>query len=237
MKPIYAPFIYRFLSLAQRFTEEDLRGKKILDCGAGGPKPQLGLFAEQGLDAYGIDIDTERLAMAKSFAVEQGLTMDLREGDMRQIPFDDAEFDLVYEFYAMCHLRKREALAAIEEMQRVLKPGGLLFLGFMSADTWPLTGTPNEFNEWKQEEGGEEVVHTVYFDEEGYDFVVGMEILFTEKERRLLYRALEKQTKEAWMAEHQESWFYDREEWESMYDERLAEANYSHRFFLLKKTG
>lgn len=235
MKPIYSPYIYRFLSLINRLSEEPIAGKTILDVGAGGGNPPLGLFADYGMFGTGIDINAERIEAAKKYAEAQNLSINFQEGDMRQIPFEDNRFDFVYEFYSMCHLRKRDTLIAIEEMKRVLKPGGFLFLGFMSADTWPLTGKPNEYNEWMQEEAGEKTIHTVFFDEEAFDFVRGLEIIFTEKERRLMYANLEKETLEEWMSVHEDDWFYDREEWEKMYEERLEEANYSHRFFLLKK--
>lgn len=234
MKPVYPPFLYRFLGTAQRFSGS-LCGKKILDCGAGGARPPLVLFAEYGLDCCGIDISGERLTLAQNFAVQQGYPLKLREGDMRRIPFEDQSFDLVYEYYALCHLRKRDILVAIEEMRRVLKPGGLLFLGFMSADTWPLTGRPNEFNEWQQVENGEEVVHSVFFDQETTDFIYGFEVLLKETERRVSVADLQQQSLAEWMAEYREDWFYDREEWEEMYTERLLEANYSHIFYLLRR--
>ncbi len=234
MKPVYPSQIYRFLNLAQK-TNGPLTGKKILDCGAGGNKPPLGLFAEHGLNCFGIDINPEQLTRAQKFAADQGMQINLREGDMRQIPFENQEFDLVYEFYSLCHLRKHDIFITIEEMNRVLKPGGLLFLGFMSADSWPLTGRPNEFNEWLQLENGETVLHSIFFDEETIEFLYGFEVLVKETERRTWVKTLQDQSLEEWMAEHQEDWYYDREEWEAMYTERMDEANYSHIFFLLRK--
>ena len=44
-----APAVYQFLCILNASLEsgENLRGKKILDCGAGGPVPPLAIFAEQ----------------------------------------------------------------------------------------------------------------------------------------------------------------------------------------------
>ena len=63
--------------------------------------------------------------------------MHLREGDMRQLSFEEGAFDYVYEHYSMCHLSKQDTSLAVSEMYRVLKQGGLCFLGVISADTWP----------------------------------------------------------------------------------------------------
>ncbi|MAT42213.1 MAG: hypothetical protein CL609_07720 [Anaerolineaceae bacterium] len=235
MESTYHPQIHQFLELIQQQDNKSLTGKKILDCGAGGKNPPLILFGQKGLESFGIDLSAERLLMAKEAAEKHGVSLNLQEGDMRSLPFEDDYFDFVYEFYSMCHLRKRDTLIAIEEMKRVVKPGGLIFLGFMTADSWPLTGRPNEYNEWIQEENGQPTLHSVFFDEETYEFVEGLKILSGEQERRSLVSEFESMSLQEWMAMHQDDWFYDRDEWEAMYPERLAEANYSHRFFMLEK--
>jgi ubiquinone/menaquinone biosynthesis C-methylase UbiE len=231
------PQLEKFLALMQSQDHRPLSQKKILDCGAGGSHPPLILFAQQGLHAFGIDLSAPRLEMAQQTAQQQGVSLTLRQGDMRALPFEDHSFDFVYEFYSMCHLRKRDILLTIEEMMRVVKPGGLIFLGFMIADSWPLTGRPNEYNEWVLMEDGAQTLHSVFFDEETYEFVEGLKVLFTEQERRSLADEYQTMTLDDWMAQHQEDWFYERDEWEAMYAERLAEANSSHRFFVLQKQG
>lgn len=43
---------------------------------------------------------------------------------MTQIPVDDASFDIVYSSHTLEHVYYHEALIALREMHRVLKPGG-----------------------------------------------------------------------------------------------------------------
>jgi SAM-dependent methyltransferase len=45
-------------------------------------------------------------------------------GDARHLPFPDASFDVVFSYSVFQHFSKRDALAAFDELGRVLKPGG-----------------------------------------------------------------------------------------------------------------
>ncbi|MGY5876850.1 MAG: class I SAM-dependent methyltransferase [Candidatus Thorarchaeota archaeon] len=115
-------------------TEKIEMEKVILDCGAGGGRPPLGLFAEWGYRCYGIDISEDAINAAKQFASKYNLEMDMRVGDFRNIPFDDESFSYVYTQNSVGHLSKKDVEIAIREMKRVLRPGGLLFIDFMSVD-------------------------------------------------------------------------------------------------------
>ena len=131
--------VYRFLSLINtlRVQGEARAGRKILDCGAGGPIPPLALFHQQGYDCWGIDLSDEQLQEARDFCQEQAMPLHLRQGDMRCLPFDDETFDYIYEHYSMRHLSKQDTAGAVGEMFRVLRKGGLCFLGVVSMDSWP----------------------------------------------------------------------------------------------------
>lgn len=108
--------------------------KVILDCGAGGGRPPLGLFAEWGYKCHGIDISEEAVNAASKFASKHNLEIDMRIGDFRDIPFDDETFSFVFSQNSLNHLSKKDTETAISEMKRVLRPGGLLFVDFMSID-------------------------------------------------------------------------------------------------------
>ena len=110
--------VYAFLSMLEerRARDEAPPGKKVLDCGAGGPLPPLTLFHQHGYETCGIDISDTQLAQAREFCEQHQINLDMRKGDMRALPFDDGAFDYVYEHYAMCHLNKADTAKAVNEM-------------------------------------------------------------------------------------------------------------------------
>ena len=177
--------VYGFLSTinAKRPVNAGQSRGKILDCGVGGPVPPIALFAQQGFDAWGMDISEEQLDQARQFCIQNEIDVHLQTGDMRQIPFEDETFDYVYEHYAMCHLSKQDTARAIQEMHRVLRKQGLCFLGVISMDCQPKISfgeekAPGEF--WGQEGGGD-TLHSLFTDEEIEGLLSDWEVLSKEK--------------------------------------------------------
>ncbi|MDQ3962598.1 MAG: class I SAM-dependent methyltransferase [Actinomycetota bacterium] len=74
----------------------------------------------------GIDLSPEMLAIARDRATEFDRSVDLREADAQALPFPDASFDAVVCTYSLCNVP--DDSIAIDEMKRVLKPGGRLIL-------------------------------------------------------------------------------------------------------------
>jgi len=232
--------VYGFLSriAADLPDGETLAGRTILDCGAGGPLPPLALFCQHGFQTWGIDASQAQLERAQQFCAEQGLKVDLRLGDMRQLPFEDDTFDYVYEHYSMCHLSKRDTARAVSEMIRALKPGGLSFLGVISKDTWPLStlGQEREPGEYWGDEGGEETLHSAFTDSEANALVSTCEIVHREKHVRYLSRLAEGLSMEAWMGLRQEADPVPTEEaWRAQYGQRANAYRYAHLYYCVRK--
>jgi SAM-dependent methyltransferase len=103
---IYHAPMYLFLEFYQHFVHlpKESPRPKVLNCAAGGRVPPLGLFYENGFDTWGIDLSEEALGRARIFETANGMQFHLQKGDMRQLPFLDQTFDLVYEFYSLVHL-------------------------------------------------------------------------------------------------------------------------------------
>jgi len=53
---------------------------------------------------------------------------------MRRIPFADESFDFAYSYNAIFFMTKPDIETSIGEMERVIKPGGLCFVNFLSVD-------------------------------------------------------------------------------------------------------
>jgi ubiquinone/menaquinone biosynthesis C-methylase UbiE len=183
---IRQPQLYRFLSCC---NQSDLE-KVVLDCGAGGECPPLALFAQHGYQTYGIEICDSQIQKANEFADKHGLTLNISKGDMRKLQFEDESIGFVYSYNSIFHMHKSDIIKSINEIKRVLKPGGLCCLNFLSKDDgdYGKGRKAGEDEFWQVEHGGE-VIHAYYDIDEAENSFDGMEILF--KENRLLERIYE----------------------------------------------
>jgi SAM-dependent methyltransferase len=121
---------------------------RVLDVGAGSGRAAIGVLLARpkttamGVDIYsgywGIDENTPERFMKNARIAGVAERADTRVGDMRQLPFEDGEFDAVVSSYAIDHLRRAERPKAIAEVARVLKPGGEFLLMIIKVDwrTW-----------------------------------------------------------------------------------------------------
>ncbi len=85
----------------------------------------LAWATERGAHAYGIDI-SEPTAVRARKAFEQN-ALRCAVSDVRDLPFCDASFDAIYSMGTIEHFDETER--AVEEMARVLKPGGRAIIG------------------------------------------------------------------------------------------------------------
>ncbi|MCF7971932.1 MAG: class I SAM-dependent methyltransferase [Methylococcaceae bacterium] len=106
--------------------------KKILDLGCG-PATQLAQLAEFLPDTSftGIDLSEEMISDAKQYVSKKNLqNVDFILGDITKLQMLDAQsFDGVISTMALHHLPSYDDLhRCFEEIKRVLKPGGVLYL-------------------------------------------------------------------------------------------------------------
>lgn len=73
-----------------------------------------------------IEWSESMLAQARRRARAIGREVDLSLGDARQLPWPDGHFDTVVATFALCSIPDPDV--ALQEMTRVLRPGGLLLL-------------------------------------------------------------------------------------------------------------
>jgi len=232
LRPNAAP-VYSFLTLiqSQLSAEETLAGRKILDCGAGGLVPPVAVFAEQGMEAHGIDISEGQIAKARAFCEQTGIPVALRVGNMRTLPYEDESFDYVYEHYSVCHLNPADTAATVAEMQRVLKSGGVAHFGVISTDSWPPSsfGTERAPGEYWHPEQGEESLHALFSDRQVEALLAGWQVLRMEKAVRILRERGEETTEEEWRSLYREAPApCTEEEWTAQYPSRVSRFTYVH---------
>ncbi len=161
--------------------------KTVLDCGAGGGRPPLALFKARGYQTTGIDISKERIDMTNQFAEKYNIDLNIIEGDMRNIPFEDNSFGCVFSFNTIFHMNKKDIEKAIKEMLRVLKPGGLLYVNFIwHREDMSYLGEEREPGEFWSEIEGENTLHTCHKDNEAEKYFANAKIGYKEK-RELYY--------------------------------------------------
>ena len=179
--------LYRFVDLCKqnRQTED----AKILDCGAGGDMPPLGLFKFYGFQTVGIEIDEKAIASANKFAETQGMDLNIIKGDMTQLNFEDSSFDFVYSYNSIFHMKKTEIEKAVKELKRVLKPGGLMFVNFLSVDDFRCGEGPDLGNHQYEQMDDEPVIHSYYNHHEADAYFGDMKVII--KEQRIINRIYE----------------------------------------------
>jgi ubiquinone/menaquinone biosynthesis C-methylase UbiE len=99
---------------------------RVLDVGIGSGL-NLPFYARQAREIFGLDPSLTLLARAQSKALRTQTPVHLLEGSAERIPLADHTIDTVVMTWTGCSIP--EICAALEEMRRVLRPGGrLLFV-------------------------------------------------------------------------------------------------------------
>ncbi|OGU64861.1 MAG: hypothetical protein A3C56_05600 [Ignavibacteria bacterium RIFCSPHIGHO2_02_FULL_56_12] len=104
-----------------------LRGKKILEIGAGTGRDSFPL-AQEGAEVFQLDYAENSLRLLQRLAEEDNIPVRIIGGDTFALPFRDGSFDVVFHQGLLEHFRKPDAERLIRENVRVLKPGGLLLV-------------------------------------------------------------------------------------------------------------
>jgi len=93
-------------------------------------------FADMGCEIHGVDIHPEIALNATKVMHSRGYTnVKFQEGVNRKLPYPDNYFDLVLSINTLHYEGSRDmVLDALAEFERVLKPGGALYLSTVGPD-------------------------------------------------------------------------------------------------------
>ena len=97
----------------------------VCDLGCG-PGHVARYLHDQGVHVIGVDLSSVMIDQARR--LNPG--MEFRQGNMLGLDIEDGAWSGVVAFYSIIHISRRDTVAALAEMKRVLRPGGLLLLSF-----------------------------------------------------------------------------------------------------------
>lgn len=102
----------------------DLRGKRVLELGCGGAPSSIA-FARQGAIAIAVDSSADLVAEAKRRCEQEGVRVELRQGDLADLAFVRADsVDVVFSAYALAFVD--DLSRVFRQVHRVLRVGAPL---------------------------------------------------------------------------------------------------------------
>ena len=108
-------------------------GLRVLDYGCGNGYV-LAHYARNGAIVTGIDLTERALGLARARFNLLGFQGEFVRGDGKSVPFPDATFDIVCSMGVLHHIP--DPRPVVDELYRVLKPGGRLVVMVYSRASW-----------------------------------------------------------------------------------------------------
>lgn len=117
--------------LAKKWKEEGVHS--ILDLGCGLGRHAL-YFTQKGFKVTAVDLSADAIEFNKKLQREQGVDYLCKHADMMELPFANDAFDRVFSYHVISHQDTTGVQHVLEEIARVLKPGGKVFLTLCSKE-------------------------------------------------------------------------------------------------------
>lgn len=100
----------------------------VLDLGSGTGRHVIYL-ARNGFSVFGLDNSPAGIELTRRWLADEGLTADLRLQSMAEkLPYEDAFFDAIISVQVIHHADSATIRKIVQELTRVLKEGGFLFV-------------------------------------------------------------------------------------------------------------
>lgn len=116
------------------------KGENVLDAGCGVGHAAFWLSTNRQANVTGLSIVPEQIRDARQYALKRsGPVPEFVVGDFLNMPFPDAQFDVVWACESFCHATDKSRF--FSEAYRILKPGGRIVIADYLRTTRPL---PND---------------------------------------------------------------------------------------------
>lgn len=107
--------------------------KRVLDLGCGNGR-HLVYFGKTGYEIHGSDLSGWGLLAAKDWLAKEKLPTRLALADMQYLPYQEGCFDAIISFRVIQHNLLADILGTFKELERMLRPGGLLVIDLLRYD-------------------------------------------------------------------------------------------------------
>jgi ubiquinone/menaquinone biosynthesis C-methylase UbiE len=151
----------------------------VLDVGAGSGRAAIAVLRDRpqttvvALDwfkpGYGIEENTADRVYRNATVARVRDRIEVQAADMCDMPLAAASFDAAVSTYAIDHMRREDSQRALNEVHRVLRPGGEFLLAVMHNDIYtniafPLVGAHGYFGPTSAERYWREMLEDAEFD-------------------------------------------------------------------------
>ena len=107
----------------------------VLDMGCGLGRHSL-LFAKNGFKVTALDISDDALTFLEKESEAQNLPVCCINANMERMPFPNQSFDCIFALHSAGHADTEGMHRIMNEITRVLKPGGAVFITLCSKEAW-----------------------------------------------------------------------------------------------------
>lgn len=101
--------------------------KEVIDYGCGLGRHSL-FLSQMGFHVKGFDLSPEAVEETKKSMKEAGQVGEFKLGDIKKAPFGDESADAIVSFHVISHTDSKGILEVVNELHRLLVPGGEFFV-------------------------------------------------------------------------------------------------------------